>query len=337
MANEDTLEQARALIESKINLERAKDISVTRTGIDTDEMVKVYEAAKWMAASRYAVPRYLQGNPFDCVDIIIRARDWGFNPYGVAKLTYIVENKRGEVVIAYMSQLVHAIVLARAPLKYRLTSEYEGEGDERTCTITGEFIDNTVRRTYTTPKLGDLKRKMREQQGDERAGRGSPLWFDDPDQQLHYRAVTRWARRWCPDILLGLHTQDDAEDGAWKQIDVTPGTPDDGGLSKRLSEGALQRAGFAAGFAAAEIDGEKGGADNRAASGSSSDAAPEEPTGGGEAGVTAAAASDQQRGLLAGAEATAGVTLPGNGEGRPRASRRRRIGPPPGDDLLSSQ
>lgn len=41
--------------------------------------------------------------------------------------------------------------------------------------------------------------------------RNSTLWADDPRQQLAYLAVKRWARLYCPEVILGVYTIDELE------------------------------------------------------------------------------------------------------------------------------
>ncbi|EAQ6132377.1 recombinase RecT, partial [Salmonella enterica] len=48
--------------------------------------------------------------------------------------------------------------------------------------------------------------------------RNSTLWADDPRQQLAYLAVKRWARLYCPDVILGVYTPDELEEREEKVI-----------------------------------------------------------------------------------------------------------------------
>jgi hypothetical protein len=41
--------------------------------------------------------------------------------------------------------------------------------------------------------------------------RNSTLWASDPKQQLAYLAVKRWARLYCPDVILGVYTPDELQ------------------------------------------------------------------------------------------------------------------------------
>lgn len=52
--------------------------------------------------------------------------------------------------------------------------------------------------------------------------RNSTLWADDPRQQLAYLAVKRWARLYCPDVILGVYTPDELEERQEKVINPDP-------------------------------------------------------------------------------------------------------------------
>jgi hypothetical protein len=168
------------------------------------------EFAKLMAVSDKAVPTHLRANAGACLRIVFQAIEWQMSPWAVADSSFEVNDR-----IAYDSQLIHAIIEARAPLRQRLDCSYDGEGPERTCTVIGEFTDGS-RREYTTPTVAKIRVK------------NSPLWRDDPDQQLFYAASRSWARKWCPDVLKGLYTKEELETAA-------PIVGEESGLHARLA------------------------------------------------------------------------------------------------------
>ncbi|VTM11692.1 RecT family [Raoultella terrigena] len=51
--------------------------------------------------------------------------------------------------------------------------------------------------------------------------RNSTLWATDPRQQLAYLAVKRWARLYCPDVILGVYTADEIDEREEKVINPT--------------------------------------------------------------------------------------------------------------------
>lgn len=179
----------------RINTERAATMGVSRAagGITFTSAVEVMEFAKLMALDEKGAP-HLYKNVGTCLRITFQAIEWGMSPFAVADKSYEV-NKR----VAYESQLIHAVIESRAPLKKRLRAEYIGEGPTRQCKVWGTFIGEDEPHEYTSPMFKDIKVK------------NSPLWASDPDQQLFYYASRSWARKWAPDVLMGIYTKDELQ------------------------------------------------------------------------------------------------------------------------------
>lgn len=207
-------------IEDKIDRTAAGAIMVSDNvgGILFSNMSEVLEFAKLMSVAKNAVPQHLRGEPGTCLAVCIQALEWRMSPFAVANKSYEVNGR-----VAYESQLIHAVVEARAPLKQRLRKKYSGEGNERRCTVIGHFKNEAEPVEYESPEIGKITPK------------NSPLWKTDPDQQLWYYSVRAFARGYCPDVLLGIYAEDelrDAEIGPENARDVTP-KPD---IAKRLQK-----------------------------------------------------------------------------------------------------
>lgn len=186
-----------AFVEVKENpaREAAREMVVGTAGVVIKDWSQLVDLAKYMAASSHAIAKPLRGNVGICMAIIDQATRWGFSHWQLARQAYVVND-----ILAFDSQTIHAIIEKFAPLKYRLRPIYDGEGDTRTCRIIGHFKGEVDPLEYTSPPLGQINPK------------NSPLWKSDPDQQLFYFSTRRWARRYCPDILLGAYSIDDLQD-----------------------------------------------------------------------------------------------------------------------------
>jgi hypothetical protein len=309
------------LIERKVDRAITKDILISREagGVDIRQLDQVMEAAKLMSVGDSMIPAHLREKPGACFGIIWKALAWGMDPFAVAEMSYEVENKKsGERKVAYMSQLIHAVIESRAPIKHRLKVRYEGEGDDRVCIVSGTFTNEDEPREHKSPRLGDRKPAKRQSRDGEDWSPGSPLWYSKPDVQLYYDTSRDWARIYCPDVLMGIYTKDEMEAVGYSSVPrETPKTPpDDGGFSTRLSQSALARVGFPADQVvaqAAEIvrRGDQTSFDVEATGADSIDA-------------------DEARDAKADPAATQD---PPEEEGRPRASRsRRKAGPPETDE-----
>jgi hypothetical protein len=161
-----------------------------------------------MARSQHAIPKHLRDVPGACLAVTMQALRWEMDPFAVAAKSYNVKD-----MIAYEAQLIAAVVLVRAPLTSAPVYEYSGEGATRRCTVSALFKDG-VTRSYESPKFSDIKTK------------NSPLWVADPDQQLGYYSIRAFARRYCPEVILGVYTPEEAEtfQGPDRARDVTPRT-----------------------------------------------------------------------------------------------------------------
>lgn len=213
--------------------------SGARGALVFEKFGEMIDFSLYMSKSDKAVPAFLRGNPGTCMAITVQASEWGFSPFAVARMAYVVNDQ-----IAYMSQLIHSVVEKRANLKQRLRPTYTGEGPDRQITISGHFVGEVDPLEYTSPKIRDIKIK------------NSPLWTGDPDQQLFYFGSRAWARRYCPDVLLGVYAEDELPGTATQHVGAENAkdvTPEEQGLHHRLSAKAAAKAGFDPGGVAATL------------------------------------------------------------------------------------
>ncbi|ACL58495.1 recombinase RecT [Methylobacterium nodulans] len=187
----------------------ALSVSAESGGVAFANAGQLMEFAKLMAVSSAGVRKHLRGNPGACLAICTQAVEWGMSPYAVANNSYFVNDQ-----IAFESKLVQAVILKRAPIKGRIRFEYTGDGDERRCRAWARLADEPDEVVdYLSPPLGKITPK------------NSPLWKQDPDQQLAYFSGRALCRRHFPDVLLGVYADDEIEvapRGPDQARDVTP-------------------------------------------------------------------------------------------------------------------
>lgn len=191
--------------QSKLGAQVAISSSENGFNVTPQTLSDIVEFAKFMCQSNAGIPAYLRGNAPDCAAITMQALKWNFDPFSVAQKSYKVKD-----VLAYEAQLIAAVVNTRSGIKGRLKYAYDGEGASLTCTVTGILEGEEY--AYTSPPVGSITTK------------NSPLWKTDPQQQLGYYSARSWARRYTPEVLLGVYDRDEAEDfrGPEKAKDVTP-------------------------------------------------------------------------------------------------------------------
>ncbi|SHO54375.1 RecT family recombinase [Vibrio quintilis] len=198
-----------------------------------DTLTHLCRLAEMMAGSRVTIPAHLAGNNGDCLAVCMQAMQWGMNPFSVAQKTHIVQGNLG-----YEGQLVNAVVTSMAPTKGRLEFEFFGPWEQ----VIGKF------RMETSGKGNKYAKQSWIDKDEEGVGvrvfatlhgessprsidillkqcwpRNSTQWATDPQQQITYVAVKKWARRYCPDVILGVYTPDELEHGeSLQEKDITP-------------------------------------------------------------------------------------------------------------------
>ncbi len=200
-----------AKIEDTLNKSVSDSITVGTGGITFENAGEVMEYAKMMAVSGSAVPKHLRGQPGACLGIIDDAIRFQCSPYSLARKSYFVNDN-----LAYEAQVIAGIINRFAPLTEIPLVEYEGEDEGRVCVVTGKF-NAGYERIYRSPKFSKIYPK------------NSPLWKTDPDQQHAYYSLRAFARRYCPEIILGMYDIEELKANATfnNARDVTPGSMND--------------------------------------------------------------------------------------------------------------
>lgn len=164
--------------------------------MDTARFEHLQRVARMLGCSD-VTPKHLLGDSpertmANCFRVVNQAMRWGVDPFALADESYVVHGRLG-----YQGKLVAAIVQRHAPLDGRLRYSHTGSGGDRTITVSGRFVGESEDRTI------ELSVKT--------AKTDNKMWTSDPDQKLVYSGVTKWARRHCPEVLLGVLTEDDLD------------------------------------------------------------------------------------------------------------------------------
>lgn len=251
------------------------DIAAFDPGVAGYRLTNLGEVMRFgdiMAAAGQMLPKHLRGQGPLCVAVTMRAMHWQMDPFALAQETYVAQEGG---VIGYQAKVFSAVARkAGITLKYEFTGKVtildqpfkSANGRQisaRTATgnracrvwaeIDGEVLD------YETPTLDEITIK------------NSPLWHNDPDQQLGYYAARSWMRRHRADLMMGAFSNDEVAE--MEPIrDVTPKERSSGGFvslarqeQERRQNGAVEHE-EAAPATEDTAEAEKG-----------ADAAPEEP------------------------------------------------------------
>lgn len=191
-------------------------------------MNQLVRFAELMSQSKATVPKHLEGKPADCLAVTMQAAQWGMNPFAVAQKTHVVNGTLG-----YEAQLVNAVVSSSSLLATRLNYRWSGDWSN----VNGK-TDKSPNLTVTVSAVLKGETEPRELTiSMAQAGvRNSPLWEQDPRQQLAYLCTKRWARLHAPDVLLGVYTPDELQETAPRvERDITPQTTTAAGMNSLIN------------------------------------------------------------------------------------------------------
>ena len=228
-----------AIVEVNEKSDELKMVTNTASLIlDQASMASMISLSKIMAGGSCTVPKHLQRNEGDCLAVIMQAMQWQMNPFAVAQKTHLVNGTLG-----YEAQLVNAAIQSSGVTKDRFNYEFFGAWEKiigKTKVISVPAKDDKKAYEFRVPDYGmaeetglgvrisatlkgENEPRVLELLLVQASVRNSPLWATDPKQQLSYLAVKRWARMYCPDVILGVYTGDELEEFSIpKEIDITP-------------------------------------------------------------------------------------------------------------------
>ena len=167
-------------------------VSRATQGLIPATLSEALKFADVMAGAKL-VPEALQKSPSDCLMVIQQAVRWQMDPFAVAQECSVIQGK-----LMYSGKLVAAVINVRGDLEERLWFVYEGEGDNRTITVSGRRRGEDKARTATVA----LKN----------ARTSNTQWSRQPDQQLMYHGTRVWARRHMPELMLGVFSPEEFDE-----------------------------------------------------------------------------------------------------------------------------
>lgn len=200
-------------------LATTENVSTAAAIFSPEGLMRLQQFAQIMSEGAATVPQHLRGKTADCLAVTMQAAQWGMNPFAVAQKTHIVNGTLG-----YEAQLVNAVVSSSSLLASRIN--YNWSGDWSKCEGKNNKSPNlTV--TVSAVLRGEAEPRELTISMAQAGVRNSPLWEQDPKQQLAYLCTKRWARLHAPDVLLGVYTPDELDDTPRGERDITPLTTAD--------------------------------------------------------------------------------------------------------------
>lgn len=218
--------------------------------LQADNLNAMIRVSELMAGSGQAVPRHLRKNAGACFAVTSQAMRWNMDPFALAQKTYTTDDTSP---LAYEGQAIIAALNNSPLLTKRLQFEWGGPWEK----IIGRFVwkestkkaddngkpkkylakawdDNEEQGLYctvTATLVGEREPRVLQLFLMQARVRNSPLWVEDPRQQLAYLAGRRWGRLYAPDVIMGVYTPDELSEPGEKFM----------GMAEEVGAGAGQQ------------------------------------------------------------------------------------------------
>ena len=202
--------------------------------LDKRSMDSMMRVADLMASSKVTIPAHLRNSPGDCVAVVMQAMQWGMNPFSIAQKTHLSQGGA----LGYEAQLVNAVIVACGAITGQPEFEFIGDWnkilgkvEERKSDKGGKYYVSTYSKSdedglgvvCTATLSGEASPRSITIMMSQCYPRFSTQWATDPQQQITYVAVRKFARRYAPGAILGVYTPDELEESQpQREIDITP-------------------------------------------------------------------------------------------------------------------
>jgi hypothetical protein len=190
--------QTAVVVAPKREIRVVEDDSPLAYIMDTAKFEHCYRIAEAMSRASL-IPQHLKGGTKEetaanCFLVVNQALRWHMDPFLIAPETYAIQGKLG-----YQGKLVAAVINTRAGLAEKLRYEFSGEKgtDGFTVTVSGRFEGEAEPRTVSV-SVGQAKTQ-------------NQMWTKDPEQKLVYTGSIRWARRYAPEVVMGVMIEEDLD------------------------------------------------------------------------------------------------------------------------------
>lgn len=153
------------------------------------DMREAMDLATMMSKGKL-VPTALQQSPADCLLVIEQATRWGMSPFAVAQEVSVIQGR-----LMHSGKIVAAAVHGSGVLQGRLTYTYTGENGALAVIVRG-LLRGDAEPSEVTVRLADAKTTNQH-------------WVKSPQQMLAYHGARVWARRFVPEVMLGVYSPEE--------------------------------------------------------------------------------------------------------------------------------
>lgn len=175
----------------------------------SDNFLMAMQMSKALAESTI-VPMNFQKNPSNCLIAIEQAQRLDMSPFMVMQNLSIIQGRP-----SWDSKFLIALINASG--KFDMELQYEEEKDKD-----GNPYACTAWTTKNGRRVEGMKITMDIAKAEGWLQKNGSKWKTMPQLMLRYRAASFFSRLNCPEISLGMYTNDELMDGDFKEYAIDP-------------------------------------------------------------------------------------------------------------------
>lgn len=167
-----------------------------------------FEMAQRMAialSKSELIPKAYQGNVPSTMIALELSKRTGVSPIMVMQNLHVIQGKP-----SWSSSFIIAVINSYKKFAMPLNFELSGQGDKRSCIAFTTGVDG---QRYESPEVNI---KMAIDEG--WMNKSGSKWKTMPDLMLRYRAAAFFGRLYCPELLMGMQSEDEVIDIQRPQI-----------------------------------------------------------------------------------------------------------------------
>ncbi len=173
----------------------------------TNEVAEIQDESNFKLAQRKALalsksellPKIYQNNIPNCMIAMELAHRTGMNELMVMQNLHIIQGRP-----SWSSSFAIAAINASKRFKTQLNFRVEGSGDSLSCVAFATGLDGEV---YESPKI-----TMQMATAEGWVSKSGSKWKTMPELMIRYRSAAFFSRLFCPELLLGMQTEDEVND-----------------------------------------------------------------------------------------------------------------------------
>jgi len=183
------------------------DIQVAETTFQSSSSFEMAQRMAKALSSSELIPKSYQGNIPSTMIAIELSNRTGVSPIMVMQNLNVIQGKP-----SWSSSFIIAVINSYKKFKMPLNFRLSGEGESRSCIAYTTGIDGQI---YESPEI-NITMAIAEGW----ATKPGSKWKTMPELMLRYRAAAFFGRLYCPELLMGMQSEEEI-------IDITAKMPID--------------------------------------------------------------------------------------------------------------